>query len=101
MKRDADKTKNQLIVELKEMRQQLAELKAKEPDKLRTEPLPNTSHELRTSLASIKGFTTMLLDYDKKLKHDEKREFLETIDKNADQLAKLIEKLLEQNLDRK
>jgi PAS domain S-box-containing protein len=64
-------------------------------DRLRTELLANVSHELRTPLASIKGFATMLLDYDKRLKSQEKREYLETIDKNADRLIELIEQLLE------
>ncbi|OGO01989.1 MAG: hypothetical protein A2Y90_01145 [Chloroflexi bacterium RBG_13_52_12] len=64
-------------------------------DRLRTELLANVSHELRTPLASIKGFATMLLDYDKRLTQLEKREYLETIDKNADRLVELIEQLLE------
>jgi PAS domain S-box-containing protein len=64
-------------------------------DKLRTELLANVSHELRTPLASIKGFATMLMDYEKRLKAQEKREYLETIDKNADRLVELIEQLLE------
>jgi signal transduction histidine kinase len=37
----------------------------------------------------------MLIDYEKRLKHYEKREYLETIDKNADRLVELIEQLLE------
>jgi PAS domain S-box-containing protein len=67
----------------------------KEVDRLRIELLANVSHELRTPLASIKGFATMLLDYDKRLTPREKREYLETIDKNTDRLAELIEQLLE------
>ena len=67
----------------------------KELDKLRTELLANISHELRTPLASIKGFATMLLEYEDRLKKQEKQEYLETIDKNADRLVELIEQLLE------
>jgi PAS domain S-box-containing protein len=67
----------------------------REVDRLRTELLANVSHELRTPLASIKGFATMLIDYEKRLKYHEKREYLETIDKNADRLIELIEQLLE------
>jgi two-component system sensor histidine kinase KdpD len=67
----------------------------REVDRLRTELLANVSHELRTPLASIKGFATMLMDYEKRLKYHEKREYLETIDKNADRLVELIEQLLE------
>jgi PAS domain S-box-containing protein len=64
-------------------------------DSLRRELLANVSHELRTPLAGIKGFTTMLMDYGKRLKSDEKREYLETINYNADLLAALIEQLIE------
>jgi two-component system sensor histidine kinase KdpD len=67
----------------------------RELDKLRTELFANVSHELRTPLASIKGFATMLLDYDKRLGVKEKREYLETIDKNTDRMVELIEQLLE------
>ncbi len=67
----------------------------RELDRLRTELLANVSHELRTPLASIKGFATILLDYDRRLKHDEKQEYLKTIDKNADRLAELIRQLLD------
>jgi PAS domain S-box-containing protein len=69
--------------------------KLREVDKLRTELLANVSHELRTPLASIKGFATMLIDYSERLTPSEKREYLETIDKNTDRLVELIEQLLE------
>jgi PAS domain S-box-containing protein len=67
----------------------------RELDRLRTELLANVSHELRTPLAGIKGFATMLIDYDKRLTTKEKREYLETIDKNTDRMVELIEQLLE------
>ncbi len=84
------------ITDYKRMEAQALEVEnLKQVDKLRTELLANVSHELRTPLASIKGFTTMLMDYDKRLSSAEKREYLETIDKNADRLVELIEQLLE------
>ncbi|MBN1176688.1 MAG: PAS domain S-box protein [Dehalococcoidales bacterium] len=67
----------------------------RELDKLRTELLANISHELRTPLASIKGFATMLIDYEDRLTRHEKKDYLETIDKNTDRLVELIEQLLE------
>jgi PAS domain S-box-containing protein len=67
----------------------------REVDRLRTQLLANISHELRTPLASIKGFASVLLSYDKKLKREEKREYLETIDKSADRLTELIQQLLD------
>ncbi|MCK4274048.1 MAG: PAS domain S-box protein [Dehalococcoidales bacterium] len=84
------------ITELRKIEAQAREAEyLRELDRLRTELLANISHELRTPLASIKGFATMLLDYESRLKRDEKREYLETIDKNTDRLIELIEKLLE------
>lgn len=84
------------ITDYKRMESQALEVaNLREVDRLRRELLANVSHELRTPLASIKGFTTMLIDYEKRLKHYEKREYLETIDKNADRLVELIEQLLE------
>ncbi|MBA7694595.1 Adaptive-response sensory-kinase SasA [subsurface metagenome] len=84
------------ITELRKIEVQAREAEyLRELDRLRTELLANISHELRTPLASIKGFATMLLDYDRRLKHDEKRDYLETIDKNTDRLVELIEQLLE------
>jgi len=84
------------ITDYKRMETQALEAEnLKQVDKLRTELLANVSHELRTPLTSIKGFATMLMDYDKRLTSAEKREYLETIDKNADGLVELIEQLLE------
>ena len=84
------------ITERKQAEEQAREADTlRELDRLRTELLANISHELRTPLASIKGYATMLLDYDQRLKRDEKREFLETIDKNTDRLVELIEQLLD------
>jgi PAS domain S-box-containing protein len=84
------------ITEYKRMEAQALEVASlREVDRLRTELLANVSHELRTPLASIKGFATMLIDYDKRLTAEEKREYLETIDKNTDRLVELIEQLLE------
>jgi len=84
------------ITERKQAEKQAREAEhLRELDRLRTELLANISHELRTPLASIKGFATMLLDYDRRLKRHEKRDYLETIDKNTDHLIELIEQLLE------
>jgi PAS domain S-box-containing protein len=87
---------NNDITDYKKMEAQTQEvLTLRELDRLRTELFANVSHELRTPLASIKGFTTMLIDYEKRLNAKEKREYLETIDKNTDRMVELIEQLLE------
>jgi signal transduction histidine kinase len=67
----------------------------RELDRMKTELLSTVSHELRTPLGSIKGYATTLLSHEGKLRRDERREFLEIIDSEADRLRELIENLLE------
>lgn len=112
--KDEDKTREQLIHELAGMRQRIAELEESETErqraeeelqvkmfkyeelsKLKTNLLSTVSHELRTSLATIKGYSTMLLDYDRKLRCDEKREYLGAIDRATDRLTELVDHLLD------
>ncbi len=64
-------------------------------DQLRTELLANVSHQLRTPLTTIKGYSTLLLDYDTRLSHNEKRRYLESIDKATDRLVRLIDQLID------
>lgn len=66
----------------------------RELDALRTEFLANVSHELRTPLASIKGFASTLLQPDVEFDKESWLDFLQTIDKEADRLKRLIEELL-------
>lgn len=66
----------------------------RELDALRTELLANVSHELRTPLAAIKGFASTLLQPDVAFDDETLRDFLQTIDKEADRLNHLIEELL-------
>ncbi|MBA7679539.1 Sensor histidine kinase WalK [subsurface metagenome] len=112
--KDEDKTREQLIHELAGMRQRIAELEESETErqraeeelqvkmfkyeelsKLKTNLLSTVSHELRTSLATIKGYSTMLLDYGRKLRCDEKRECLGAIDRATDRLTELVDHLLD------
>jgi two-component system sensor histidine kinase KdpD len=67
----------------------------RELDRLKSELLQTVSHELRTPLGAIKGFTTTLLEHERKLSREEKREFLEIIDQESDRLRGLIEDLLD------
>ncbi len=67
----------------------------KELDKLKTNLLSTVSHELRTPLAIIKGYSTMLLDYDRKLSPQEKSGNLRSIDRATDRLTELIDHLLD------
>jgi signal transduction histidine kinase len=66
----------------------------KELDRLKTEAVSTASHELRSPLTSISGFARTLLRPGANFSEDEKREFLQVIDHQAKQLARLIDELL-------
>jgi two-component system sensor histidine kinase KdpD len=61
---------------------------------MRTELLANVSHELRSPLAVIKGYTTALLQPDVKFDRATSNEFLHIIDSEADRLNHMIGNLL-------
>ncbi|TYO94618.1 two-component system histidine kinase PnpS [Desulfallas thermosapovorans] len=63
-------------------------------EKIRTEFVDNVSHELKTPVTAIKGFTETLLDG---AMHQEEtcREFIEIIDHEAGRLSRLIQDLLD------
>jgi PAS domain S-box-containing protein len=84
------------ITERKKAIEQAHETDAlKKLDRLRTELLSNVSHELRTPLASIKGFASTLLRTDTKWNEEEQRDFLKTIDEEADHLNRIIGDILD------
>ena len=62
---------------------------------MKTNLLSTVSHELRTPLAIIKGYSTMLLDYDRRLDAREKSRHLRSIDKATDRLTDLVDHLLD------
>ncbi len=66
----------------------------RELDTMRTEFLANVSHELRTPLAVIKGSANSLLQPDVIFDEETRREFLVSIDKDADILTRLVDDLL-------
>jgi K+-sensing histidine kinase KdpD len=66
----------------------------RELDTMRTEFLANVSHELRTPLAVIKGSANSLLQPDVIFDEQTRREFLVSIDKDADALTHLVDDLL-------
>ena len=104
--KDEDKTKEQLINELVGMRQRITGLEVVETEckraleyeelsKLKGDLLSTISHELRIPTATIKGYSTMLLDYDQRLGQEEKQECLQLIDKATDRLTELVDHLLD------
>ena len=78
------------ITELKET-QKLRE-KAEELDRFKSAFLANMSHEIRTPLNAIVGFSTLLVDTDDP---EEKKQFVEIIQKNNELLLQLISDVLD------
>ncbi|SFG82075.1 two-component system, OmpR family, phosphate regulon sensor histidine kinase PhoR [Desulfotomaculum arcticum] len=63
-------------------------------EKIRTEFVDNVSHELKTPVTAIKGFTETLLD-GAMYQEDTCREFIEIIDNEAARLSRLVHDLLD------
>jgi K+-sensing histidine kinase KdpD len=72
-----------------------ARQEAEKANNLKLKFLAMISHELRTPLTSIKGFSTTLLAEDVEWKPENQRDFIETINDEADKLSDLIEQLLD------
>ena len=66
----------------------------RELDTMRTDFLANVSHELRTPLAVIKGSANSLLQPDVIFDEATRRDFLQSIDRDADTLTRLVDDLL-------
>ena len=68
---------------------------AERANEIKTRFLAMISHELRTPLTSIKGFTTTLLAEDVTWDAEEQRDFIQTIQQEANRLQELIDHLLD------
>ena len=62
---------------------------------LKAELLGTVSHELRSPLASIKGYAATLLRHERRLAREERHQFLLAITQASDRLEVIIERLLE------
>ncbi len=69
--------------------------RAQEADRLKSAFLAMISHELRSPLASIKGFASTLLQDDVEWDRASQREFLSIIEYESDKLSELIDQLLD------
>lgn len=69
-----------------------------ETDRLRAELLATFSHELRTPLATIKGYSTALLLDDVQWSDRKRREFLQMIDDECDNLEGMISEILDSSI---
>ena len=67
----------------------------REREVLPSDLLANVSHELRSPLTSIKGSAETLLRLDRRTSRQQRREFLRTINEASDELAGVIDRLLE------
>jgi signal transduction histidine kinase len=65
-----------------------------EMNRLKDDFVASVSHELRTPLTSIRGYVQTLLRPDVDFDADERRSFLETVDRQSGRLHRLIEDLL-------
>lgn len=75
------------------IREQMGRLK--QTDSLRRELVANVSHDLRTPLASMRGYLETLLLKDESLSAEDRRRYLETANRHAERLGHLIEELFE------
>lgn len=64
-------------------------------DKLRQELVSNVSHDLRTPLAIIHGYTETLLIKDKELPESDRKQYLNNINSSTEKLTKLVAQLFE------
>ncbi len=67
----------------------------REVERLKTEFISHITHEFRTPLTSIRGYTEMMLDGDTGELSDDQRQFLNTVSRNANYLSDLVNDLLE------
>ncbi|MEJ2486053.1 MAG: ATP-binding protein [Anaerolineales bacterium] len=84
------------LFEQKRLVEKIAELQAQQRlVQLQDDFVAMVSHELKTPLGFIKGYTTTLLRKDTTWDSDTQQEFLSIIDEEADRLSELIENLLD------
>jgi signal transduction histidine kinase len=67
----------------------------KSVDNLRKELIANISHDLRTPIASIRGFVETLIIKENELTKEQKSRYMEIVIKNTDKLKKLVDDLFE------
>jgi PAS domain S-box-containing protein len=85
----ADRRTAQLVISLRraERRQRL--------DATRSELVSTVSHELRSPLTSVKGFTKTLLAKWDRFTDEQKRQMLATVNEDADRVTRLLGELLD------
>ena len=85
-----------LLVERQNMQHAYDALEAQNQEaRLQEDFISTITHELRTPLGFIKGYTTTLLRSDTSWNSETQTEFLKIVDQEADRLQELIENLLD------
>lgn len=69
--------------------------KAQESDRLKTAFIRNISHEVRTPLNAINGFSQLLCSFDFELSQEERQDMKDRISKNAEALTDIFSEVLE------
>lgn len=69
--------------------------KSKQLEEMKSDFLSTVSHELRTPLTTIKGYVSLLLNPKSQIKEEKKVEFLQAIERQTDNLAQMINELLD------
>ena len=64
-------------------------------DRLKLSFLSTVSHELRTAVAAIEGFGSLLVEHWQTLSDEQRREFIDRIARNASSLKRLVDDLLD------
>ncbi|MFX1365233.1 MAG: PAS domain S-box protein [Promethearchaeota archaeon] len=91
--------KNYIMAMIRDITErQNAERELREINQLKTELLERTSHELKTPLISIKGFTELLLELHKEKLDNDILSILQEIRQGTEQLETIINKLLKTTL---
>jgi K+-sensing histidine kinase KdpD len=84
------------LFEQQRLGERIADLEAERRlARLQDDFIAMVSHELKTPLGFIKGYTTTLLRKDTEWDHETRQDFLEIIDDEADRLSELIGNLLD------
>jgi signal transduction histidine kinase len=76
----------------RDLAQLAAQLRARET--MRRDFVANVSHELRTPVTAIRGYSETLLDPDTDVDDATRREFVVTIQRNAQRIGRLVDDLL-------
>lgn len=80
---------------IRELEAATYERSVREMELLKAELLATVSHELRSPLASIKGYTGTLLRYERRISAEERHEFLLAIQQASDRLQFIVDRFLE------